>query len=267
MKFSDIKYLILSAFLILFFFSGPLNAQPDELEPDEDFIQNTNFKELRKKIYGEMVKKYLYENRYESRTIMRPWTKLPEYEKFKGTRQEKDYIILKRWENLAQTRLNEKGEVINAGNILWEEIQRLNQIEKARFNRSGANCVLTPNWTNIGPFTNNSNAPANDNTNDSNAGLHKNTTPGIGRARVLTKHPANNDLYLGAANGGIWVSNDLGESWTEMNGSLPVLGTSDIVFDMVSTNQYDMYLVTGDGSRTGIFQGETLYSMGVLKIQ
>lgn len=55
---------------------------------------------------------------------------------------------------------------------------------------------------------------------------------GVGRLNVVTFHPTDtNILYVGAANGGIWKSENAGESWLPLGDNLPIMRISDIAID------------------------------------
>lgn len=69
--------------------------------------------------------------------------------------------------------------------------------------------------------------------------------PGMGRVNVIAFSGTNtNLLYAGSPGGGIWKSNDGGNTWTAKGDYLPNLGVSDIAID--PNNNNNVYLVTGD---------------------
>jgi photosystem II stability/assembly factor-like uncharacterized protein len=68
---------------------------------------------------------------------------------------------------------------------------------------------------------------------------------GTGRINVATTNPLNsNDVYVGAAAGGLWVSHDGGTNWSSTTDELGSIGVSDIVIDYNNTNT--IYIATGD---------------------
>ncbi|MGB1317646.1 MAG: VPS10 domain-containing protein, partial [Flavobacteriales bacterium] len=79
----------------------------------------------------------------------------------------------------------------------------------------------------------------------------------IGRLSALAFHPTDSlKMWAGAPSGGVWKSDDNGETWSPLTDELPNIGVSDIV---VNPHYPDsMYISTGDGS-----SGDT-YSFGVL---
>jgi hypothetical protein len=81
---------------------------------------------------------------------------------------------------------------------------------------------------------------------------------GIGRVNVVVVDPTEpNKLYLGAASGGVWTSDDAGASWKPLSDGLPSIGVSDIAVD--PANSSDIYLMTGDAD------GSFVPSIGLLK--
>ena len=98
------------------------------------------------------------------------------------------------------------------------------------------------NWTSLG-------------TNYSDGGY-----AGIGRINVVAFHPSDNDTYwVGAASGGLWVTNDNGSSWTVLTDENNVLGISDIAIPGDFTTSNTIYIATGDRN------GWDNRSIGVLK--
>jgi PKD repeat protein len=68
---------------------------------------------------------------------------------------------------------------------------------------------------------------------------------GLGRVSAIAFHPTNeNIIYLGAPAGGLWVTEDHGDSWTVLTDYLPTLGVSSIIVDAVTPEI--IYLGTGD---------------------
>ena len=68
-----------------------------------------------------------------------------------------------------------------------------------------------------------------------------------GRLRAIAIDPRNaNRIFVGAASGGIWVSNNAGGSWAQNNDFLPNLSITSLVFD--AANPSVMYAGTGEAS-------------------
>ncbi|MCF6343013.1 MAG: hypothetical protein L3J31_09440, partial [Bacteroidales bacterium] len=91
---------------------------------------------------------------------------------------------------------------------------------------------FTGEWENLGPIE----KPANAGTGQPN---------GNGRINAIGFHPTDADvIWIGAPAGGLWVTEDGGQSWTSHTDNLPTLGVSSILIDYTNTNT--MYIGTGD---------------------
>lgn len=145
----------------------------------------------------------------------------------------KGYKQYKRWENYWETRVFEDGSFPDAG-IVQQEWENYNR------NQSKSRDALTANWTSLGP-------------NSSNGGY-----AGIGRIASIAFDPIDTDkIYVGAAGGGFWKSDDGGDSWITTSDDNATLGVSGIVVDHSDANT--IFIATGDGD------GADNYSVGVLK--
>ena len=89
---------------------------------------------------------------------------------------------------------------------------------------------------------------------------------GVGRLNCIAFHPTNaNIFWVGSPAGGLWKTNDGGQTWSTNTDDLPVLGISDIAID--NSNPNIIYIATGDGDRSFCLSngaGDTK-SIGVLK--
>ncbi len=84
----------------------------------------------------------------------------------------------------------------------------------------------TANWIPLGPFGSPTGSDA-------------------GRLQVIRIKPGDpNTIYVGAAAGGLWISNDGGANWSTSTDMLPSLGVSDIAINPQNTNI--VYIATGD---------------------
>ena len=157
------------------------------------------------------------------------WANRP-YEKGKGYKQ------FKRWEYLMEQRCYPTGDKKLAAQTFdnfsaWENANAAMHIIPP--------IVMSNTWTPIGPMG----APSGGNA---------------GRINFVRFHPTNtNTIYVGAPDGGLWVTTNGGTSWTTNTDQLTVIGCSDIAIDPTNTNT--LYLATGDGDA-----GDS-YSIGVLK--
>ncbi len=88
------------------------------------------------------------------------------------------------------------------------------------------------NWSNLGPIQ----KPGNSGTGQPN---------GNGRINAIAFHPTNPAIiYIGAPAGGLWKTEDGGQTWSSNTDNLPTLGVSAIAVDY--TNPNVLYMGTGD---------------------
>lgn len=154
--------------------------------------------------------------------------------------EEGGYQQFKRLEWFLKPRVYPTGEFNSEA--LYTEYIRFKSENQNRISPS----TSVANWTMIGPDV----VPGN-------AG-------GLGRINCMAFYPNQPDtLFAGAACGGLWRSNDGGNTWSSNTDLLPSLSISEIVINPL--NPDTMYLATGD--KYGIyFQYEVTghYSAGIL---
>ncbi len=137
----------------------------------------------------------------------------------------------KRWEYFMEARVYPSGVRPDLGAIY--------NIKKAALNKTQTSNANLGTWAAIGPFD----APQN---------------VGIGRINTIAFHPTTtNQMWVGAPVGGLWKSDNSGNTWTTNTDELTNLGISDIAINPLNTNV--MYIATGDRDA-----GDT-YSFGILK--
>ena len=146
----------------------------------------------------------------------------------------------KRWENFMEPRVYPSGKFFDQ-KILWNEWNKYKSKNKT--------VAKAANWELLGPSVIPSNGGGN------------------GRVNCICFHPTDpNIFWIGAASGGIWKTNDGGNSWISLNANLLAnLSVADIAVDPV--NPATLYIATGDGygyESENIFWGGT-YTAGVLK--
>lgn len=148
------------------------------------------------------------------------------------------YKQMQRWMQLWKYEVKEDGTLPSAQELAasWNELLSIqNQNKFANTNDS--------NWTPLGPYTH------------SNQGSW---SAGQGRVNVSLIDPNNpNKLYIGAPDGGLWVSTDHGSTWQALTEYLPSLGVSGIAVDYNNSNI--IYIATGDEDASDS------YSVGVYK--
>jgi len=144
-----------------------------------------------------------------------------------------EYIQYKRWEWFNARRVSTSGEFPDPM-IAYTERNKLKNAPQLKSLRS-----LSANWTCVGPVA----IP--------NKG-------GEGRLNCLAINPLNpNTIYVGSPSGGLWKTNNGGNTWTPTSDYLSTLGVTDIAIDPTDTNI--IYIATGDGDVI------YTYSTGVMK--
>ncbi|HJS56061.1 MAG TPA: hypothetical protein VJ765_16030 [Chitinophagaceae bacterium] len=146
-----------------------------------------------------------------------------------------------RWFEESEGRLDEKGEVVNAAQKIFEVSNSLQEINAPS---------AYGNWSSLGPNY---------------------VEQGIGRAICIAFHPTDpNIVYVGTAAGGLWKATFLGSTytWQPLSDHIPSMGVSGIVVSHSNPNH--IYILTGEGdgyiSRGFTFTfGYVRYSVGVLK--
>ncbi|MCF8465359.1 MAG: hypothetical protein K9G41_10980 [Flavobacteriales bacterium] len=138
----------------------------------------------------------------------------------------------KRWEWFMEQRLSESGKMPNP-KLIYEEVKRADLQKQFR----GAN----GDWQLVGPIE--------EPTNGSGRS--------IGRISAIAFHPTDtNQIWAGAPSGGLWKSEDNGQSWEPLTDNLLNIGVAELVINPHHPDT--MYLASGDGST-----GDT-YSYGVM---
>ncbi len=157
------------------------------------------------------------------------------------------YKVLKRWISRMEPRVYPSGDLTTVGpKRNYEEFQNyLNNNPNAKPIGNAAITATTANWTALGPL-----GPAGG--------------TGAGRLQCVRFHPAGtNTIYVGAADGGLWVSTNAGASWSTTTDQIASLGVSDIAID--PSNNQIMYISTGDLDGAPSITGGDSKSTGVLK--
>lgn len=87
---------------------------------------------------------------------------------------------------------------------------------------------------------------------------------GLGRVNIVRFHPTNdNIIWIGAASGGVWYTNDAGETWNNFPFTQFLsLGVSDIAFSETDPNT--VYVATGDADGS-LGSASVFYTIGVIK--
>ncbi len=136
------------------------------------------------------------------------------------------YKPFKRWQYYWSTRLN-PDSTRNTGGDTYRKAARFLAAHNHR-----AVSSFEGDWVNLGPIS----KPGNAGTGQPNGNGRVNA---IGFATSAPNH-----IYVGAPAGGLWISNDSGNSWVSYTDVLPTLGVSSIAVDY--TNSNIIYIGTGD---------------------
>jgi len=131
------------------------------------------------------------------------------------------YKIFKRWEYWM-------GKQVSPDGTKPSPYRNLNAIRQ--LNQKSSNNITAGNWISLGPST----VPSG-----------YNGYRGLGRVNAIGFHPTDpNKLYIGAPAGGLWLTNDGGQTWESHTDILPTLGVSAVIVD--HSNPDVVYLGTGD---------------------
>ncbi len=149
-----------------------------------------------------------------------------QYEKGKGYKQ------FKRREHFLRNRIGTDGK-------FNPKVNRVSDYKVAQQQMATKSMGAAGKWIQLGPF-----GPSN--------GM------GSGRINCIDYHPTNTSkIIIGAPSGGIWRSNDGGQSWTTNTDDLASIGISDIKY--APSNGNIIYAATGD------IDADDTYTHGILK--
>lgn len=191
---------------------------------------NLQFPDIKENKFEEVTKKY---NEYfEAVKEMKSNEENP----LKG----QGFKPFKRWEYFWSTRVDQNGQLPTR-----KELRNSYNEFKNNYLYSKENKVQGPNdWKPLGPYSW--------------------TGTGLGRVNAIAVNPSNtNEIYLGAATGGIWKSTNAGNSWTEsVTPDVYSLGITDI--DICKTKPNVILAATGDANGAGSGSGYGAFSSGLL---
>ncbi|HKR05980.1 MAG TPA: T9SS type A sorting domain-containing protein [Bacteroidia bacterium] len=160
------------------------------------------------------------------------------------------YNQFKRWEWFTEQRVYPSGNY--PGNeTLWNEFFKFRNNQET-FRNSNANSVLSGQWINLVSSTVATGGSA----------------AGMGRINCMAFMRGNpNTIFIGAATGGVWKSDNNGASWVSLNtDQLPSMSIADIAINPKNTTE--IYIATGDKYSGFPGVGKALqghFSAGVLK--
>jgi len=144
------------------------------------------------------------------------------------------YKQYKRWEYLMEPRVFPSGERVSGKNLI-DAMKSVGKMQSSEMKSDSP-------WTPVGP------------TSWTGFGWN----PGLGRVNATYVDPSDSEhIYVATPAGGLWESEDNGESWTSLTDTLVAIGASAIAIDPNDTDV--IYLATGDGNAADT------YSFGVIK--
>jgi photosystem II stability/assembly factor-like uncharacterized protein len=133
--------------------------------------------------------------------------------------EDSDYLRFKRWEWYWSTRVMENGSFPDPRH----QAKVYSRLQESKISERGD---LTSPWTNISQTY-------------SEGGYN-----GMGRTSFIAFHPTDiNTFYVGAAIGGIWKTEDGGQSYTALGDGLPYLSNNGILIDY--NNPEILYIILG----------------------
>lgn len=144
---------------------------------------------------------------------------------------------MQRWMELWKYEVKEDGTLPTAFELAdsWTEIMNMRMMANPEIDDS--------DWSALGPYTH---------TNQGS------WSSGQGRINVTVVDPNNpNKIYVGAPDGGLWMSPDHGDTWQPLTEYLPSIGVSGIAVDHSNSNI--IYISTGDEDASDS------YAIGVYK--
>ncbi len=155
-----------------------------------------------------------------------------EYWKNKPIQKGHGYKTFKRWEWYWENRVNVNGTFPQSGATM-QAYENYKSRHPQAANRAA-------NWTSLGPV--------------SSPGGYA----GIGRVNSVAFHPTNTSvIYVGTSGGGLWQSNNGGNTWFTNTDNIGSLGVSSIAINPI--NPLEIYIATGDAD------GNDNFSIGILK--
>lgn len=192
--------------VMLFYFVAQLNAQLLTEAEKQDYKENPRWKEMMKQPNVNLKK---------AKEAFRLYKEDHNLKEIGG------WKAFERWAYRAQYFVDENGVFYPADRTL-----------KASESYKAENLGKAPqgNWSVIGPV---------------NLPTGGSFVAGLGRINAVEFHPTNPDVfYVGAPSGGMWMTNDGGDTWITTTDNLPSIGVSAIAVSPENPNH--IYIGTGD---------------------
>jgi photosystem II stability/assembly factor-like uncharacterized protein/PKD repeat protein len=187
-------------------FATHLNAQELSETQKQDYKENPRWKEMMKQPDV---------NLHVAKEAFRL------YKEGRNLKEISGWKVFERWAHRAQYFVDENGNFLEPDRTIkaYEE-----------FTKNNAGKAPVGNWSVIGPV---------------NLPTGGSSVAGLGRINALEFHPTNPDIfYVGAPSGGMWITEDGGDTWTTTTDNLPSIGVSAIAVSRENPNH--IYIGTGD---------------------
>ncbi len=165
-----------------------------------------------------------------------------EYFATNGTERGSGYRQYKRWEQWVMPRAYPSGELFNDTALTWLNYYRMERSPEYLDAKAAAEAagIGTGHWHVVEPKN------------------PKREGGDVGRINAIAFDPANpKTMYAGSPGGGLWRTQDDGQTWHILTDRIPMLTVSDVAVDPLHPDT--IYILTGDGE---MYVGA---SMGILK--
>lgn len=156
------------------------------------------------------------------------------------------YKPFKRWEYFWSTRVDNEGNFPKRDDV----IKAHTEFKKSFLDNKENQLQTGEEWSELGPYQKPTPVRSN---------------PGLGRINAIDINPNKpNEIWVGAATGGIWRTTNGGVNWNTFNiMNVLSLGVTDI--EIAESNAAKVYVATGDANGTGSSSGFGAFSTGILK--
>ncbi len=196
--------------------------------------------------FSQVLMPNLSENPLESGRIFDDWKSNVDLEQAKG------WKWYARHKAFTASRMNGKGQFPNT--IEYQnELSRIAELKKLNHSnvRSGSS------WSPAGPV----NRPP---------GVSSYASHNMGRINCMAFHPTDSNIfYVGVAQGGVWKTENHGQSWRPLTDDLPIIRISDVAVNQ--NNPDEIYICVGDYAYIGVAletdgrKRNTHYGIGVYR--
>ncbi len=177
-------------------------------------------------------------NYYDYKNAFDTWAKDNDLSKTKGWKWYQRFL----WYNENQVNSDGSFPDVRQNALAYKDMMQQSKSKKERTQEQSG-------WVPLGPYT-------------PGKSYDSISCHGNGRLNCIAFHPTNPDImWVGAPNGGVWKTDNSGQSWTPLTDHLPSIGVSDIAVD--PNNPDVLYIASGDMDAMGWIQNGN--AMGIFK--